>query len=275
MQYKEIREHKIGPKKYKLIGIEKSQWKDFKESFFTDLQNALLHSHFVRRQNDQRRWISSVVDGTIHLPFGALFVGLDYIANKRLTSQVVSQGVATKIAKYSLLVTYNVYRTPNGLHKESVAYLSDHLDHSWCAIIPILKHHFSRYKAKFSADGHVLKTVLLFSDRCGHDVWCSPSFGYQCELADDFGISIVVNTTASGHGKWHFDRIGGNISTFVRRSLETGKVIFIKGKSVSGILCDYLTKFFSRTKKGDFERYFTATTMYHHDYIYFLPSRIV
>ena len=119
VEYTEIKDHVIDGKKYKLIGSNKCSWKEFKQEFLKDIQESLLHQYSVRHQNRQRRWISSVINDSIQLPFDALFTGIDYIANKDITDYVVSQGVSTKMAKYSMLVTYNVTRSGTELEREA------------------------------------------------------------------------------------------------------------------------------------------------------------
>ena len=96
--------------------------------------------------------------------------------------------------------------------------------------------------------------MILFADRCGNDVWCSPCFAYLCELADRHDVVFLINTTASGHGKWHYDRTGGNGTSFIRRALFNRKIKFCNGNTISSILCDFLNENFECTKKGDFHR---------------------
>ena len=74
----------------------------------------------------------------------------------------------------------------------------------------------------------------LYSDRGSSNIWCAPFIAYGCELATEFDISIQLNTTAAGEGKWLHDQIGGVFAEFIIHSVKIGHLKFGPDESIAG-----------------------------------------
>ena len=77
-----------------------------------------------------------------------------------------------------------------------------------------------------------------------------------CELATEFNISICINTTASGEGKWLHDQIGGTFSDFIIHCIKVGKLKFGPNESIAGKIVSYSNAHFNKSKTDTIDRYF-------------------
>ena len=116
--------------------------------------------------------------------------------------------------------------------------------------------YYKRRKRQFSQNRVELKTHIIFSDRCSGDIWGAPFIAYSCELANENNITIQLNTTAAGHGKWMHDQLGATVSKFIRNAIATNKIKFKSNESIAGKIVGYLNIHFKSSKDDTITRYF-------------------
>ena len=158
------------------------------------------------------------------------------------------------MASYSMLVMYSVQRLENQLIHSADVYLSNVLKKGHFSIIPALNRYIKYWKAEYQNAGTPLQQLIVFSDRCAHDIWCTPTYSYTGELANIHSIRFNLNTTPSGEGKWNHDRVGGNSAGFFKHATESKAILFQKGKSPAGTLAQHANLHFGVSKRGDFYR---------------------
>ena len=137
-------------------------------------------------------------------------------------------------------------------------YLSDQTAHGWYSAIPALKHYYERIKSDMdqSGDENKFELSILYTDRGRGDQWNAPFTAYACELANIFDITIQMNTTASGEGKWMCDQIGGTASKYIQHAVKTGKIKFVQGQSVAAKIAAHCNEHFRISKTDSIKRYF-------------------
>ena len=85
---------------------------------------------------------------------------------------------------------------------------------------------------------------------------CAPFIAYSCELANENNITIQLNTTASGHGKWMHDQLGATVSKFIRNAIATNKIKFKPNESIARKIVEYLNIHFKTSKDDTITHYF-------------------
>ena len=115
---------------------------------------------------------------------------------------------------------------------------------------------YKRLERLFRTTSVEFKTHTIFSDRGPGDSWCAPFIAYACELATESGITIQLNTTAAGHGKWMHDQLGATISKFIRDAVATGKIKFKANESIAGKIVAHLNAHFRKSKDDTVTRFF-------------------
>ena len=98
--------------------------------------------------------------------------------------------------------------------------------------------------------------LVLWSDRGPSDFWCAPSHTFMCDLATKHSIKIIANTTAAGHSKWTHDQIGGTVTTFLSRSLNSGQLKINSNSTKSSQVVLYLNQHFNQSHNNSITRYF-------------------
>ena len=255
VEFRRIVKYKVDDKDYNLVVSDSLPWIEYVFHFINVLQKQITHRYAKRRQNTERAKICSDDNGII-LPKSAVFTGIDYIANKKLSLKVVSQGMNTNLAHVSILVLYECRNINDSIAESAHIYLSNQTAHGWYSAIPVLKHYYKRLKTDMEQSEDDFETSIIYSDRGRSDVWCAPFIAYACELANVFGITIQANTTASGEGKWMCDQIGGTASKYIQHAVKVGKIKFGPRDSVAGKIAAHCNEYFSTSKTDSIKRCF-------------------
>lgn len=109
------------------------------------------------------------------------------------------------------MVIYDVYYDGSQLVKSAYIYLSDEERHAWYSAIPAYSKYIKLRKSEFkSKHGIDLRVNVLFSDRGPSDFWCAPFIYQASKVGVKNEVIIISTTTASGHGKYIHDQIGGS-----------------------------------------------------------------
>ena len=256
IEFKRIQKCEVDNKKYKYVIHEKIAWKEF-VWILIDVIGRYIHHIFVKyRQNGQRKIVCREIDNKIALQDSATFISIDFIGNKKLICKSVTQALNTKLAQVSILVIYECKNVDNKIQESAHIYVSNQTSHGWYSAIPALKHYYKRTQEELLAKAVTFKSKIIYSDRGRSDIWCAPFVAYGCELSTEFDISLQLNTTASGEGKWLHDQIGGTFADFIIHCVKVGKLKFRPNESIAAKIVEYSNQHFNKSKTDSIHRYF-------------------
>ena len=155
------------------------------------------------------------------------------------------------------MVIYDVCYDGTQLVKSAYIYLSDQEKHAWYSAVPAYKKYLKLRKAELKSKHNIdLKLNILFSDRGPSDFWCAPFIYYAKNIATAISVKTVPTTTASGHGKYIHDQIGGGSKTTTTYGFKNDYIQINPGDSVASAAIKYLQTHYSSSLSGSINRYF-------------------
>ena len=166
------------------------------------------------------------------------------------------------------MVIYDVYYDGLQLVKNAYIYLSDQEKHAWYSASPACKKYLKLRKEELKSKHNTnLKRNVSFSDRGPSDFWCTPFIYYTKEMAVANSVKVVPTTTASGHGKYIHDQIGGGSKTTTTHGFRNDYIKIKSGETIAAAAIKYLQIHHSASISGSIHRYFFKINhLYHHLY---------
>ncbi len=154
------------------------------------------------------------------------------------------------------MVIFATFNNGSEQIKDAYIYMSDEERHGWYSAIPAYSHFVKTRKSELKDRYNIdLKLNVLFSDRGPSDFWCAPFIYYAADIAKSENVSIIPATTASGHGKFIHDQIGGGTKSTSRHALKNGYIKIKSGESIADKIVEYLNENYSESFTG-FKRNF-------------------
>ena len=152
------------------------------------------------------------------------------------------------------MVLYEVFKKDDKLIQSAHVYISDEENHGWYSAIPAYSQYLRARKSQLKLEhGIDLICNVLFSDRGPGDFWCAPFIGLAAEIAKKEKVAIIPGTTASGHGKYIHDQIGGGDKCQTRYGFRNDH-IKISGKEIATEAVKYLNETRGKSISGSITR---------------------